>query len=67
MQGFGIDDVAVAVARLDCKYSRLGSFFISYGLGGTKEKCWFYSPGACAGCHTSIHISDTLALKRAAI
>ena len=35
-------------------------------LGGTEGKCWFYGPGACAGCHTSIHISDALALKRAA-
>ena len=32
-------------------------------LGGTEGKCWFYGPGACAGCHTSIHITDVLPLE----
>ena len=32
-------------------------------LGGSEGKCWFYGPGACAGCHTSIHITDVLPLE----
>ena len=41
MQGFGIDDVAVAVARLDCEYSRLGSFSSAMGLEVQKKSVGF--------------------------
>ena len=63
MQGLGIDAAPVAVARLDCKYSRLGSFSSAMGLDIRGKKCWFYSPGACTCCHTFIHITDILPLE----
>ena len=59
----GIYAVLDAVDRLycDCTRPRCFSCTIScHGLGGTEGMCWFYGPGACIGCHTSIYISDAL-------
>ena len=62
MQNFDVNDDA-DIGRLYCNYTQFMCFACVIScrwLGRTEGKCWFYDPGACAGCHTSINIPDVL-------
>ena len=68
MQGFGIDDVAIA--RSNWEYSRLRASSFAVGLEVRKKSVGFMVQVRVqleAVILTSKHISDALALKRAAI
>ena len=62
----GVATVLDAFNRLYCDYARSMFSYCSIncgGLRGMEGMRWFYGPGACIGCHTSIHITDVLPLK----